>query len=233
MNGVALLFSDFISLLFPRLCSACGDHLVHNENIICSACHVAIPKTGFHLQRDNYVEKLFWGRCLIEKAAAWAYYTREGRMTKLIYRFKYNGIKEIGSEIGRIYAITLLESGFMDDIDLIIPVPLHPKRERKRGFNQSLVLAEAISEVSDKPVSIDSLVRVARTETQTVRSRVERWRNVEGIFAVGNNSSLENKHVLLVDDVITTGSTIDACTTALTSIPGVKVSAVAMAVAML
>jgi ComF family protein len=233
MNGVALLLSDFLSLLFPRLCNACGDHLVHNESILCSACHVAIPKTGFHLQRGNYVEKLFWGRCVIEKAAAWAYYTREGRMTKLIYRFKYNGIKEIGSKLGRIYAITLTESGFMDDIDLIVAVPLHPKKERKRGFNQSMVLAEAIAEVSGRPVSSDALVRVARTETQTVRSRVERWKNVEGMFAAGDCSLLENKHFLLVDDVITTGSTIDACATVLNAIPGVKVSAVAMAVAVL
>ena len=154
-------------------------------------------------------------------------------MTKLIYRFKYNGITEIGSKLGRIYAITLTESGFMSDIDLIVPVPLHPKKERKRGFNQSMVLAEAIAEVSGKPVSSDALVRVARTETQTVRSRVERWKNVEGMFAAGDCSSLENKHILLVDDVITTGSTIDACATVLTAIPGVKVSAVAMAVAVL
>jgi ComF family protein len=233
MNGVSLLLNDFVNILFPRVCNACGDHLVYNENIICSACHVAIPKTGFHLQRENYVEKLFWGRCIIEKAAAWAYYTREGRMTKLIYRFKYNGIKEIGSELGRIYAIALTESGFMDDIDLIVPVPLHPKKERKRGFNQSMVLAEAIAKVSGKPLLGDCLTRVTRTETQTVRSRIERWKNVEGIFTAENGTSVEDRHVLLVDDVITTGSTIDACTTALTSIRGVKVSAVAMAVAVL
>jgi ComF family protein len=233
MKLTVSLADDFLSILFPRVCHACGDHLVRNETLICSACHVAIPKTGFHLRRDNYAEKLFWGRCRLEKAAAWAYYVKSGRMTRLIYRFKYNGIREIGSELGRIYGIALTESGFMDDIDIIVPVPLHRRKERRRGFNQSLVLADAIAAVSGKPVNSCSLTRVTKTETQTVRSRIERWKNVEGIFAVEDGSSLQNSHVLLVDDVITTGSTIDACTTALSNIEGIRVSAVAMAVALL
>jgi ComF family protein len=231
MNIEVSFFNDILSLLFPRVCHACGDHLVQNEQLICTACYIAIPKTGFHMQRENYVEKLFWGRCRIEKAAAWAYYTRNGRMTRLIYRFKYNGIREIGSELGRVYGIALCESGFMDDIDMLIPVPLHRKKEKSRGFNQSRVLADSIGEVSGKPVNCAGLIRLTRTDTQTVRSRIERWRNVEGIFAPGCVAELENKHILLVDDVITTGSTIDACTTALSAVPGIKVSVVAMAVA--
>lgn len=233
MNRIAFLWDDLLSILFPRVCHACGDHLVRNENVICTACHVAIPKTGFHLERENYAEKLFWGRCRIERAAAWAYYTKGGRMTRLIYRFKYNGIREIGSELGRIYGIDLCESGFMDDIDFIVPVPLHPKKERKRGFNQSMVLAEAISAVSGKPVNDLALLRASKTGTQTIRSRIERWRNVEGIFETGDCHALEERHILLVDDVITTGSTIDACVTALSVVPGIRVSVVAMAVAAL
>jgi len=231
MNFAVSFIDDLLSILFPRVCQACGDHLVRNENLICSACYVAIPKTGFHLERNNFAEKLFWGRCNVEKAAAWAYYIRGGRMTRLIYRFKYNGIKEIGLELGRIYGIALTESGFMNEIDVILPVPLHQSKERRRGFNQSRVLAESIAEVSGKPVNNEALLRVTRTETQTVRSRIERWRNVEGIFTLGNHEVIENKHVLLVDDVITTGSTIDACVTALSAVNGIKVSVVSLAVA--
>jgi ComF family protein len=231
MNFFVVFLDDLLSILFPRVCHACGDHLVRNENIICTACNVAIPRTGFHLERENFVEKLFWGRCRVEKAAAWAWYIKGGRMTRLIYRFKYNGIKEIGSELGRIYGIDLAESGFLDEIDLIIPVPLHRGKEQKRGFNQSMILAEAISRVCGKPVNSTALLRVTKTGTQTIRSRIERWRNVEGIFESGDSSPLENRHILIVDDVITTGSTIDACVTALSGIPGIKVSVVAMAVA--
>ena len=130
-------------------------------------------------------------------------------------------------------SIDLCESGFMDDIDFIVPVPLHPKKERKRGFNQSMVLAEAISAVSGKPVNDLALLRASKTGTQTIRSRIERWRNVEGIFETGDCHALEERHILLVDDVITTGSTIDACVTALSVVPGIRVSVVAMAVAAL
>ena len=231
MNWFVSLADDLISILFPRLCHACGDHLVRNENQICTACHIAIPKTGFHKVRDNEAEKLFWGRCRIEKAAAYAFYTKGGRMSRLVYRLKYDGFRDIGFELGRVYGLMLAESGFMDDIDIIIPVPLHRKKERKRGFNQSQIIAEGIASVSGKEIVSGNLVRETVTATQTVRSRIERWKNVEGIFRVSDAGALKNQHVLVVDDVITTGSTIDACTTALSAVEGIRVSAVALAVA--
>jgi ComF family protein len=225
------LYDDFISLLFPRLCFACGDHLLRNEKIICTNCFIVIPRTNYHLTDENPVAQLFWGRCRICKAAAFSFYTRGSRIRKLIHNLKYKGIKEVGNELGRIYGQSLRTSGFTGDIDLIIPVPLHPSKERKRGFNQSECISEGLSESTGLPLVLKSLVRISSTDTQTKRSRYERWINVEGIFAVNDSEKLKGKHILLVDDVITTGSTLEACAGELLKIEGVKVSIAALAVA--
>jgi ComF family protein len=225
------LWDDFISLLFPRLCYACGNHLVRNEKLICTQCYVSIPRTNYHLSPGNPVEQLFWGRCRITRAAAFSFYNKGSRIRKLIHNLKYNGIEEIGEELGRIYGYNILSSGFTSGIDLIIPVPLHPSKQRKRGFNQSECISRGLSEATGLPVDNESLIRIELSDTQTKRSRFERWINVEGIFAVVDPRGLAGKHILLVDDVITTGSTIDACATELLRIENVNVSAVALAVA--
>ena len=206
--------------------------LFRSENVICTGCRVAIPKTGFEAVRDNFVEKLFWGRCRLEKAASLAFYVKGGKMSRLIYRLKYDSYREIGTEMGRMLAVSLMSAGFVDDIDCLVPVPLHPVREKKRGFNQSQLIAEGISSLTGKVIVSGNLVRVCGADTQTIRSRTERWKNVEGIFAVTDEEEFRNRHILLVDDVITTGSTIDACCAALSGIQGIKVSAVSLAVAM-
>jgi len=225
------LWDDFISLLFPRLCPGCGDHLLRNEKLICTSCYISIPRTSFHLKSDNPVARLFWGRCLIEKAAAFSFYNRDSRMRKLIHQLKYKGVKEIGFELGRIYAISLKSSGFLDGIDLIIPVPLHPLKERKRGFNQSETISRGIADVSGIRVDVSSLKRIGASDTQTRKSRYGRWSNVEGIFRVEDPEAIQGCHVLLVDDVITTGSTIEACTAELLRAGNTVVSVVALAVA--
>jgi len=231
MNYLYDLWDDFISLLFPRLCYACGNHLLRNENLICTECFVVIPRTGYHTLEDNPVAQLFWGRCKIEKAAAFSYYNKGSRIRKLIHNLKYKGIKEIGYELGRIYGISLNSSGFMNDVDLIIPVPLHPSKKRIRGFNQSETISMGIADSTHLPVDIKSLTRKMVSATQTKRSRYERWTNVEGIFQVVDIHAIAEKHILLVDDVITTGSTIEACTNELLKIQGVRVSVVALAFA--
>lgn len=231
MNYLYDLLDDFISLLFPRLCYACGNHLLRNENLICTQCYVSIPRTNYHLSAGNPVEQLFWGRCHISRAAAFSFYSKGSRTRKLVHNLKYNGVKEIGEELGRIYGHNLFNSGFTSDIDMIIPVPLHPSKQRKRGFNQSDFIANGLSEATGLPVDSISLIRVELSDTQTKRSRYERWMNVEGIFAVTDSERLKGKHILLVDDVITTGSTLDACASELLKIDNVKVSVVALAVA--
>jgi len=224
------LWDDFLSLLFPRLCCGCSTHLLRNENLICTECYVVIPRTGYHLVKDNPVESLFWGRCTIEKAAAFSYYTRGSRIRKIIHKLKYDGIRAAGSELGRIYAASLRSSAFFDGIDFILPVPLHPDKEKKRGFNQAQCIAEGISEISGLPLLTDALIRIHESDTQTRRSRFERWTNVDGIFGVSADHDLSGKHLLLIDDVITTGSTIESCASELLKIEGVKVSVAAIAV---
>ncbi len=225
------LFDDIISLLFPRLCYACGQHLLRNEKLICTECYVQMPRTTYHLEEGNPVEQLFWGRCRIERAAAFSFYTRNSRIRNLIHNLKYKGIQEIGIELGRIYGTMLAESQFLEGIDAIIPVPLHISKKRIRGFNQSDLICKGLSEVTRLPVDYTSLQRITKTATQTKRSRYERWINVEGIFSVSDAEHVKGKHFLLVDDVITTGSTIESCANELLKYENVKVSVAAIAVA--
>lgn len=225
------LLDDFLSLLLPRLCYACGGNLLRNEKLICTECYVLIPRTNYHLQDDNPVARLFWGRCKIERAAAFSFYNKESRIRKLIHNLKYKGIKEIGLELGRIYGHSLEGTDFLKGIDMIIPVPLHPSKQRIRGFNQSELIAAGFSEATGLPVRIGILERTGKSETQTRRSRYDRWVNVEGIFTVSDRSSLEGKHILIVDDVITTGSTLESCTNEILRSEGARVSVAALAVA--
>jgi ComF family protein len=229
MNYFHDLWDDFVSLMFPRLCYGCGNHLMRNEKLICTECFILIPRTNYHLKPDNPVAQLFWGRCLIERAATFSFYTKDSRIRKLIHQLKYKGIKEVGFELGRIYALTLKTSLFLEDIDIIIPVPLHPSKKRQRGFNQSYIICQGISEVSGIPVEAKLLVRKTVSKTQTRKTRYDRWTNVHDIFRITDQGSLRNKHILLVDDVITTGSTLEACANELLKVENVKVSVVALA----
>jgi ComF family protein len=227
------LWDDLLSLLFPRLCYACGNQLLRNEMLICTECHVLIPRTNYHLEEDNPVARLFWGRCKIEKAAAFSFYNRDSRIRHLIHNLKYKGIETIGFELGKIYGESLSKSDFLSGIDIIIPVPLHPAKKRIRGFNQSEIISDGISSATGIPVDRVSLSRITVTGTQTRRSRFERWVNVEGIFSVKNPTLLEGKHILLIDDVITTGSTLESCANELLKAEGVRVSVAALAVAVI
>jgi ComF family protein len=225
------VWDDFISLLFPRICCGCGNTLLRNESLICTQCYITIPRTGYHLLPENPVEQLFWGRCRLERVTVFSYYTKGSRIRNIIHNLKYNGIKEVGNEIGRIYASYLKSAGFFNNIDIIVPVPLHPSRLRKRGYNQSELISAGISEISGLPLEKRALQRVRASDTQTNRSRIERWVNVEGIFNVPDYNLISGKHILLVDDVITTGSTIESCAAELLKCKDVKVSVVALAVA--
>lgn len=220
---------DFISLLFPKVCYGCGEHLLRNEHLICTGCFVTIARTDFHLTEDNPVSRLFWGRCRVEKSAVFSYYTKGSRIRKIIHALKYDGIRELGTLMGRIYAGQLAENRFFEDIEVIIPVPLHPSRLQKRGYNQCEYICKGISEISGLPVDKSSLVRLSSSVTQTGRARYDRWLNVEGIFGINDFEALKGKHVLLVDDVITTGSTIEACVNELLGIENVRVSVIALA----
>jgi len=229
MNYLYDLWDDVISLLFPRLCHGCGNQLLRNEKVICTECFVLIPRTGYHLIPDNPVERLFWGRCPVERAAAFSYYTRDSRIRRMIHHLKYRGAAETGTELGRIYGNSLRNSVFLNGIDIIIPVPLHPSKKRQRGYNQSELISRGISEATGIPVGTGILKRTTVTTTQTRKSRYDRWINVNDIFRVTDNRIVEGKHILIIDDVITTGSTIEACAAELLKAADTKVSVAALA----
>jgi ComF family protein len=223
------IFQDFISLIYPRICYACGKSLYKYEKCLCTYCNYHLPKTNFHLDQDNPVSKLFWGKVNIFSAAAFYYYNKGTKVQHLIHQLKYKGHKEIGVYIGTIYGKELKKSVLFETVDVVIPVPLHPKKKIKRGFNQSEVFAAGLAEGMNILMDVKTLQRTYASETQTRKSRFARWENVKEIFALKDPETLENKHILLVDDVITTGSTIEACAQMLSAIPGIKISIAAIA----
>ncbi len=222
---------DFLSLFLPRPCLSCGIPLVRGEQVLCTGCMLDMARTDFHMRRGNMLEQSFWGRCNVERAAAYSVYNRGSRIRKLIHLLKYSGRKDIGFMLGELYGSVLMGSGFTDGIDMIIPVPLDPARERHRGYNQSLCIARGMASYCRLPVRNDILSRTGKSGSQTKRGRYERWENVEGLFSVSKPGEITGRHVLLVDDVITTGSTMEACVTALQSAGGVMVSVAALAAA--
>lgn len=224
-------WTNFVSLLFPTLCQACGESLVTGEELICLNCRYNLPFTDFHLKPDNMVAQQFWGKIYLEGAYAMCYFAKGGKMQHLMHHFKYKGIQKIGNLLGNIAGEQLLKSPVFKSADVVIPVPLHKSRLRKRGYNQSMCFAEGLSEKMRIPIDENNLVRLRATETQTHRSRFSRFENMQEVFTLTNPESLRNKHVLLVDDVVTTGSTLEACGTALLKAEGLKLSIATIACA--
>jgi len=218
-------------LLFPRLCVTCGDKLIEQEQWICLHCLHHIPRTNFHQEPDNPVARLFYGRVQIEFATSFFYFSKGSKYQTLLHNLKYKGMKELGDEIGKQFGIDLSKSADFSTVDVICPVPLHPQKEKKRGYNQSWWIASGIARQMQKELSDDNLKRVSATETQTRKTRFERWQNVEGIFELSNPEAFAGKHVLLVDDVVTTGSTLEACAQAILSQTNARVSIATLATA--
>jgi len=224
-------FVDLINLMFPDVCVACGTSLQKNEHQLCLSCLNDIPKTNYHLMEDNPVEKRFWGKVPVYRATSFFFFQKGSSFQKVLHILKYKGNKEIGELLGKYAAIDLLDSPGFTSIDLIIPVPLHPKKLKSRGYNQSEWIGKGISAILNKPLDTTTLLRVRENATQTKKTVYERYENTEGIFQLSNNSVLEGKHILLVDDVLTTGSTLEACIRALLETPDIKISIFTLAVA--
>jgi ComF family protein len=223
--------ADFISLLFPELCPACGENLIATEQLLCTKCRYTLPFTNFHLQADNIVARQFWGKINVEAAYALYYFAKGGKVQNLMHHFKYKGMYRIGNLLGTIAGAQLAENDKFKNIDYIIPVPLHKTRLKQRGYNQSKCFADGLAKKLRGVVNDDTLVRIRATETQTHRSRFLRFENMQEVFKVIDTKKLENKHVLLVDDIVTTGSTLEACGTELLKIPGLKLSIATIAYA--
>jgi len=209
------LLSPLVHLFYPHTCDGCGRDLVRTENILCLRCLRRLPATGFQQWDSNPVARIFWGRVSICHAMAAYYFTRASVLQRLIHQFKYHHRRDIALHLGRQTGRQLLLSEWLYEIDCIVPVPLHPAKERHRGYNQAAVLAGGIAEIVGKPVLPHAMRRTAYADSQTRKGRVSRWENVAGAFTVKEPASLQGRHVLLVDDVITTGATSEACSQAI------------------
>lgn len=225
-------FHSFWSLLFPRCCVVCGSPLSRGEECLCTCCNINLPRTGFHLRKDNPVECLFWGRIPgLKRASSFLFYRKGSDFRRILHLLKYGGYKELGEVMGRYMAAELSSGGFFDGVDMIIPVPLHRKKQKLRGYNQSEWIARGIASVTGIPLCAECMIREKNTETQTRKSTFERWENVEGIFRLCDTVHFEGKYVLLVDDVLTTGATTVACASAFARVSGIRISVLTLAVA--
>jgi ComF family protein len=224
---------DFISLVFPRICASCGNSLWKHEEVVCRSCEYHLPKTNFHFDRNNPVTRLFQGRVAIETGAAFLYFNKGGKVQRLVHQLKYKSRKDIGVYLGELYGLSIKYAPLFNSADVIVPVPLHKKRYMQRGYNQSEQFAIGLSGAMGIPVNRHLLVRTKATETQTRKSRFSRYQNVKEIFTVNQPGDWTGKTILLVDDVITTGATLESCVIALQNIPDVKVCIACIATAML
>ena len=232
MQSITQPLKDLLSLIFPETCAICGEGLHKNEANICTICLFKLPKTNFHQQSDNIVSKLFWGRVEIHSAASFLHFQKGGGVQKLVHSLKYKGQKEVGITIGKQYGYDLKKSTLFTGIDLIVSIPLHKTRLRSRGYNQSEYFAKGLSEVLQVPENSTALKRNISAETQTRKSRFNRWKNVATAFEVGETAIINGKHILVVDDVVTTGATLEAATIALLKAGAAKVSIATIAYTM-
>ena len=230
-TGLTDVLRDFAGLFYPNLCIGCEKSLQKNEKQLCLHCLMQLPLTNYHQVKDNVIEKRFYGKAEIQYASTFLYFEKEIITQKLLHGIKYRGRKELGEQLGALFGSQLTSSHF-NEIDAIIPVPLHPNKFRIRGYNQSEWIAKGMAKTMKKPLVNNVLKRMIENPTQTQQKGVyERWENTNGIFESENTNLIENKHLLLVDDVLTTGSTLEACIIPLQKLQGVKISIAALAAA--
>jgi ComF family protein len=225
------MFESIINLFFPKSCSGCDTILLANEKILCTICRHNIPVTNHHLLKENEAYKKFYGRIPIEYASAFLYFHKKGIVQELIHNLKYKGHEEIGTLLGEWYSEDLREKLILLKPDEIIPVPLHKKKHHERGFNQVTTFGQALSEKLNLKYNDTILHRKVYSKTQSKKNLLNRTEGIESIFDVTFTEDDFNKHFILIDDVITTGATLEACSHALLKIPGAKISIVCMAMA--
>ena len=225
------MFKNIINLFFPPVCAGCHSFLISNENVICTLCRHNIPLTNHHLNPENEAFKKFYGRIPVEYASALLYFHKRGIVQELIHNLKYKGQEEIGAVLGAWYAEDLKNSEIIQSIDEIIPVPLHKRKLRERGYNQVTNFGLSLSKNFNISYNPNLLVRNIYSKTQSKKNLLNRSDGIDTTFDVVFAEKDHNKHFLLIDDVITTGSTLEACSHALLKIPGAKISIVCMAMA--
>ena len=225
------LLNNLVNLFYPYHCMLCEKPLIESEQHICLGCLCDLPKTNYHISKGNPARALFSGYPQVNEVTAFLFFEKEGTTQKLIHSLKYYGNKFLAEYIGRIAALELQNYGFYASIDSIIPIPLHPKKEKQRGYNQSELIAKGISSVYGCRIEDKLLKRATYTKSQTRKSIYDRHVNVEKIFEVTDTEQLFGKHILLVDDVLTTGATASSCIDALLSVPEIKISLFSLSIA--
>ncbi|MEO8764755.1 MAG: phosphoribosyltransferase family protein [Ginsengibacter sp.] len=225
------IVSPLLHFFYPHNCLGCGSDIIEAGKFLCLDCINNLPHTGFAMHAGNPVEKSFWGRIPVNAAMSEFYFSKDSIIQNLIHEFKYRGNRKVGLYLGNLVGRSLLNNDRFAGIDALVPLPLFSKKEFKRGYNQAAVLCEGINEITGIPLITKNVIRIVHTETQTKKSRIRRWENVEKSFAVLDEPGLRGKHILLVDDVITTGATLEACGAEILKIEAVQLSIAALAIA--
>jgi ComF family protein len=232
MKTIPRLLHSTLHLFYPHTCAGCGSDLLPATELLCGQCIVQLPYTHFAASPNNAVERMFTGRLSLLAASSELYFAKAAAVQRLVHQLKYKGGTDIGHYLGRLMGLHLAQAGRFANIDCLVPLPLHPSREKKRGYNQAALLCNGMAEVLQVPVHAHALARQRSTQTQTRKQRMGRWENVDGSFAVADAAVLEGRHILLVDDVVTTGATLDACGNTLLSVPGTALSIATLACAL-
>ncbi len=218
-----------LHLFYPHVCTGCGSDVISQDQQLCLRCLHELPVTNFFGTTGNSVERIFYGRLAIQQAAAGYFFTKESLLQHLLIQLKYRGNKEIGFYMGCLLGQLILQHKAFIDVDALIPLPLNPIKERKRGYNQATALCLGISSIVNLPVLDSAVVRKVYTETQTHMGRINRWENMDGVFAIMDKAGIEGKHLLLVDDVVTTGATLEACGSEILQVPNTRLSIATLA----
>ncbi len=224
-------FRHFLDIIYPRSCEACGESLLGGENLICIDCMIDLPRTNSHIERLDSVSNRFWGKVPVSDTITFMRFSKKGKVQKLLHELKYRNKPEVGTFLGKLYGVDLKAVGFEKKIDLIIGVPLHPTKQLQRGYNQADCIAEGLSLVLEIPFETDAVKRVLYTDSQTKKNRMERYQNVENIFEVTDTEKIKDKRIAIVDDVLTTGSTIESMAVVLLEAGAKNISIVTIAAA--
>jgi ComF family protein len=225
------VLKNLLNIFFPKVCYGCSHLLADNESFICTQCRHDLPVTNYHLNADNSIEKIFYGRVQLINVTALLLFEKKGIVQHLLHNLKYKGHEDIGMFLGQWLGHELAAVENYRDIDIIIPVPLHKKKQRKRGYNQVANFGIEIAKALNAHYLDNVLIKISDTKTQVFKKRIARWNDENEIFTIENNVLIEGKHVLLVDDIITTGATIEACVNVLNRAKNVKISVATMAIA--
>lgn len=229
--NISSVLNGILHFIFPQLCAGCGKSLMDTEHVLCIECNSLIPQTNYHHIAENETALKFTGRVPFEYATSFAYFTKDSLIQHLLHSLKYQGKKDIGIFLGKQFGYALKNVDWIKDVDILLPVPLHKEKKKERGFNQSILLAEGLQEVLALPIETLALKRIRNTNSQTHKTREERADNMKDAFKIVDATPLKNKHVLLIDDVLTTGATLEACAQELLHVSGLKLSIATIAIA--